>query len=903
MLSSRLLPLIVLLCINAAQSQNTASQSWPAYFPLAVRSPYLSSWVIATQNSSDNWPIFYQPPQFQSTGWVGHIRVDNITYTWMGTTSNISNGPPILRQVESLSTVITPTRTIQHLQAGGMDITVTYLSPIEPSDWSKQSMPFSYMAVNASSSDGQAHEVQLYSDISAEWVSGDRDAIVNWTLSATNQPYLYHKIQLVNPEPFQENTGQASDGVAYYAMALEQGVKVTYQSCQDVICRAQFTDYGYLNDTQNIAFRAISPDFPVFAFAVDLGNIKATNSPVVWSVGYVRNPSINYEISQYTSEYRSLFFWSDYQTIDEAIYGFLTDYEDALSRAIAIDNRIQQAAASYSSEYSSVVSFAVRQVFGALDITLPQPSSDGTWDTSDVKIFMKNLGIDGRVNPVEGIYAALPMFLYINASYVEYLLAPLFEMQNPSTYPYYYAARDIGTAYPNASLTSASADSQEGVEQTGNMLIMTYAHALYTGNGNLISANYDLLKRWAEYLVNHTLYPSNPASMTTKSSSNSTNLAVKGIIALNAMSRMSAAMHQGNDYERYAQVSSNLIEQWQSAAMASDHSHLVADYGNSSESWALMYNLYPDRLLSTSLLNQSVCDRAKSTHDLTLIPCYDYGIPISSGAGLVGNSAWLSFTAATVENTTLRDQFLSMVWKHATSNVTGAIFPPVYYLNGTPISGSANPAQGAVFAPLALRLSRIALASTFPLSLPQSSSITVTSDPSTTTSKAKSSLGAIIGGVVGGAAAVLIIASAAVIYRQRYGKRRQRGLGLIADASDMPSLEPIPYIAANNESYSSNPTASSSAPTSQEHISSHKGSQATYMRNLDNQSGPSYTGSIAPPSGTRGPTEPDPIYPPAYIGEDPREQELNGLRVEMQELRRAMEAMYVDQMEAPPSYS
>ncbi|PCH43524.1 hypothetical protein WOLCODRAFT_164515 [Wolfiporia cocos MD-104 SS10] len=883
MLSSLLLSLTILLRINVVQSQNTESPLGSAYLPLAVRSPYLSCWLNPTPNLTYHWPNFPQSPS-QYLGWEGHIRVDNITYAWLGSLAESSNGPPNLRQVEFLSTEITPTRTIQHLQAGAMDITVTYMSPIEPLDWSKQSMPFSYMAVNASSSDGQAHEVQLYSDISAEWVSGDRGATVNWTLSATNQPYVYHKIQLVNPEPFQENAGQASDGVAYYAMALEQGVNVTYQACQDVRCRAQFTDYGYLNKTQNTTFRPISSDFPVFAFAVDLGYMETTNSPVVWSVGYVRNPSINYEISQYKSTYRSLFFWSQYQTIDEVISEFLTDYGDALSRAVAFDNTIQQAAASYSSEYSSVVSFAARQVFGALDITLPQPSSGGTWDTSDVKIFMKNIGNDGRVNPVEKIYAALPMFLYINASYVEYLLAPLFELQNTSTYPYSFAARDLGTAYPNASLTSASAESQEGVEQTGNMLIMTYAHALYTGNGNLISANYDLLKRWAEYLVNHTLYPSNPA--------NSTNLSVKGIIALNAMSRMSAAMHQGNDYERYAKVSSNLIEQWQSAAMASDHSHLVADYGDSSESWALMYNLYPDRLLSTSLLNQSIYDLQQQYYS-NLIQSgsgYDYGLPISSGAGPVGNSAWLSFTAATVENTTLRDQFLSMVWKHATSNVTGAIFPSVYYLNnGTPISGSANPAQGAVFAPLAL-------------SLP-SSSISVASDPFTTTSKAKSNLSAIIGGVVGGAAAVLIVASAAVIYRRRYGKGKQQDLGLIADASNVLSLEPFPYIAANNEPDLSHPNALPTAPTPQGHVLPRKASQALHMRNLDNQLPPGYTGSIAPPPETRGSAEPDPIYPPAEIGEDPREQELNGLRAEMQEMRRAMEEVYADQMEAPPSYS
>lgn len=39
--------------------------------------------------------------------------------------------------------------------------------PYQPSDWVQQSLPFSYVAVDFSATDNQAHDVQLYSDISA----------------------------------------------------------------------------------------------------------------------------------------------------------------------------------------------------------------------------------------------------------------------------------------------------------------------------------------------------------------------------------------------------------------------------------------------------------------------------------------------------------------------------------------------------------------------------------------------------------------------------------------------------------------------------------------------------------------------------------------------------------------
>ena len=66
----------------------------------------------------------------------------------------------------------------------------------------KQSLPFSYLALSAASNDGKNHSVQLYTDISAEWVTGDNSLIANW--STTTGTVLTHQVQLVNQSPFSE---------------------------------------------------------------------------------------------------------------------------------------------------------------------------------------------------------------------------------------------------------------------------------------------------------------------------------------------------------------------------------------------------------------------------------------------------------------------------------------------------------------------------------------------------------------------------------------------------------------------------------------------------------------------------------------------------------------------------
>jgi len=58
------------------------------------------------------------------------------------------------------------------------------------------------MAVSAKSTDGQAHSVKIYSDISAEWVSGDNGLIANWT--TTTGDILTHQVQLAKQTTFAE---------------------------------------------------------------------------------------------------------------------------------------------------------------------------------------------------------------------------------------------------------------------------------------------------------------------------------------------------------------------------------------------------------------------------------------------------------------------------------------------------------------------------------------------------------------------------------------------------------------------------------------------------------------------------------------------------------------------------
>lgn len=72
-----------------------------------------------------------------------------------------------------------------------MELVVTFLSGVTPNDLLRCSLPYMYMNVDVESTDGETHSVQLYSDISAEWVSGDHGANAQWdygTINGTSGP-------------------------------------------------------------------------------------------------------------------------------------------------------------------------------------------------------------------------------------------------------------------------------------------------------------------------------------------------------------------------------------------------------------------------------------------------------------------------------------------------------------------------------------------------------------------------------------------------------------------------------------------------------------------------------------------------------------------------------------------
>ncbi|KAL5536140.1 hypothetical protein ACEPAF_4245 [Sanghuangporus sanghuang] len=759
--------------------------------PLAVRSPYLSVWLEQGNNPASLVNSF--PDAWDTTdafGWYSSVVVDDTPYKLLAETN-----VPEIALANQTAVEFSATRTSFIFTTGPMQINMSFISPIEPTDLVRQSIPFSYITMSASSIDGNTHNVRMFINTNGELITGDSSLLAQWDASDDGE-YTILTMQLQNQRAFTEIGNHAQDAVEYFCFKKISGTSSSWAitNNNDNHALAANTS-GTLGDQADTNFRAVNDNWPTLGIAVDWTAISETPEPAVWAVGVVRSPSIQYRTSDGSVQERYPYFLSTYNDGASAAKAFLDDFSRVQSTAAVFDAQIVAAGQQYSEQYGDLLALSARQLMGSMDITVSRAGSGG-WNTSDVKVFMKNMGgigSDGSgttlsVNTVDTMYAVFPALLYLNSELAGYLLSPLLEYQDSSAYTLSYAARNIGSAYPNATANGINFAHDYGVEESANMLIMTLAYSQRSGNGTFLSTHYTLLRSWAEYLESNSLTPTNQRSPDSVSGSslaslnNQTNLALKGIIGISCMAKIAEIAGVNDDRERFANTATSYISQWQTNAIASDNSHINLFYGQTSTN-GLIYNLYADKLLQLNLVPTSVYDVATSFYD-GMAGSTTYGIPLDNEDSNQTTSHWMLFAASTVTSSTTQNNMISQVHSYVSSNRNSAPFPAIY----DPSTGSASdgvnagynsPAAGAMFSLLALNTS---IQSS--ISLPSDGSTIPSGSPS---SGSATNAGAIAGGVVGGIVALSAILAGIFFWVRRRRRLRQEYESRVAPIPIMPS--------------------------------------------------------------------------------------------------------------------
>src|SRR5205814_641170 len=197
--------------------------------------------LVATLPSSQAQFWRNDPPR--SLGWSVAARVD-------GTAYNLFGGPKAENGTQSASVIAaeyTSTHTIFTLTAGNAQFKLDFLSPVSPTDYVRQSLPFGYLTVHASGINGKAPNIQVYSDIDGLWTGQDSSTNIKFNTSCDTSIY---QLRTTGATEFQELNDMALWGTAVYASRPCNGSKLSVASGPFSSVRSQFVKNGKLDGSQ-----------------------------------------------------------------------------------------------------------------------------------------------------------------------------------------------------------------------------------------------------------------------------------------------------------------------------------------------------------------------------------------------------------------------------------------------------------------------------------------------------------------------------------------------------------------------------------------------------------------------------------------------------------------------------
>ena len=696
---------------NAATRIATANSSFtplrPPATPLIVRGPYVNTWLPA-DNAAGTWPTFWQGTIKAITGIA---RIDNTPYIFLGAPGGIGT----VGTMNQTNLQVTATQSIYTFQAGGITLTLTFLSPVEATDLRRQSIPLSSIFAQAQSNDGNTHTVSLYFDISAEWSHSDTSQLVNWSRNqvAHNGGSLTSMtFSLVSPTILSENSDYATWGNPVWATATVNGL--TTQIGQDIVVRANAAHNGALdNSIDGNAPRAINNNWPVLGFNFALGGVGSqATTPIQLVLGHVRTPAVSYLGQQLQSLWQT--YWS---SSDQMLAFFYDDAQGALQRANNLDNQIYNDANNIGgSNYAAICVLATRQALGAMELV--NSPSNTPW------LVLKEVSTGGAFSTVDVVYPAFPILLYLNPDLLVPFLDPILTYCESGHWPQTFCVHDLG-GYPNAGGHNDGGGENMPVEESANMLIMAAAYTRFGNQGQVggfAQQHYRILHQWADYLnAPNGGNPSRPNALDplyqnqtddfTGLIAHSTNLALKGIIGIGAMSLIAQAAGNTADASFYQGVAVNLISQWTHLGQDASQPHLDIAYSESDTAantgqgtYSLKYNSYPDKVLGLNLIPRGVEQEEVAWYKTKENA---FGVPLDSRNTWI-KTDWAVWASAGIGDLNFQQYFFNAIYHYVNTTPDRHPFTDLFdTISGRQSSGGfiARPVIGGLFTLLNLNQS------------------------------------------------------------------------------------------------------------------------------------------------------------------------------------------------------
>jgi hypothetical protein len=622
----------ILACCTAVAAEQILR---PPAVPLMVHDPYFSIWSFGDR-LPDDWPRHW-------TGAVhalaSMVRVDGEAFRLMGTAPRDC---PAARQV---ALRVLPTRTIYVFEAAGLEVTLTFTTPLLPEDLELVSRPVTYLTWQLRSADGRPHETRLYFDSSAELVVNEPRQQVTWSRPEIAGLDVMRIGTESQPVLAKDGDNLRIDwGYLYVAARSDLGPQTVIAQADDA--RETFMDTGRLPTADDPRKpRAAGDGWPVCACAFDIGRIAdPSGKPGKEGPSASRWLMLAYDdlySIQYLGEDLRPWWRRDGLDAEGLLKLAAEEYADLRRRCEAFDAElICDLARAGGPKYADLCALAYRQALGAHKLAA---ASDG-----EPLFFSKECFSNGCIGTVDVAYPASPVFALLSGELLKATVEPVFRYAATERWKFPFAPHDLGR-YPKANGQrygggETSEERQMPVEECGNMLILATAICRVDGHTEYAERHWPLLAQWAAYLKSKGLDPENQLSTDDFAGhlAHNANLSLKAIVALGGYAKMCEMSGRRSESRAYRQTAEAFAAEWVKMADDGDHFRLAFDKPGT---WSQKYNLVWDGLLGLNLFPPEVARKEIAFYKTKL---HEFGLPLDNRQ-LYTKTDWEVWTATLAE--------------------------------------------------------------------------------------------------------------------------------------------------------------------------------------------------------------------------------------------------------------
>ena len=564
-------------------------QHRPPAVPLITNNPYFSVWSMGDQLTSSptkHWSEAAQPM-------IGLIRIDGKPFRWMGVLQREAGSLPEIDAMRQDALEVTPLHTRYTLSAGGVELKVTFFTPLFPQDLDVMSRPVTYLTWSARSTDGGNHRVDLLLDISPQMSVNENGQRVTWGRSRVGNMTVLNVGSQEQAELHQSGDRIRIDW-GYFRLGVPDDLQGTTQLSANAI--RQFATKGALDGVDDLemprAAASTRGSAAHLSVMVPLGSVGAAAVTRHVLLAYTQQDAIEYlgrRLRQYWQR--------NGMSTAEMLAHAEQEYAALEERGVSFDAHLMKdMEAVGGADYQYLTSLVFRQTIAAHELVA---DLDGT-----PMLFSKENDSNGCIDTVDVTYPSSPFFLLFNPRLLEAQLEPVMRYASLPRWKFPFAPHDLGQfpladgqVYGGGEVNELD---QMPVEESGNLILMVAALGKSEGKWDFAARYMPQLTKWAAYLEQKGMDPENQLSTDDFAGhlAHNANLSIKAIEALGAFVLIARNTGHADLAQHYEQVVRDMPAKWQQMAREGDHYKLAFDQHNT---WSQKYNLVWDHILGLNL--------------------------------------------------------------------------------------------------------------------------------------------------------------------------------------------------------------------------------------------------------------------------------------------------------------